>query len=63
APRTGRREPLTVIKAKFVKPLGDPITQIGDVTIDELRRDLWGDATIYAYLDALKDIFTKVEKG
>jgi len=61
--RTGRREHLTVIKAKFVKPLGDPITQIGDVTIDELRRDLWGDATIYAYLDALKDIFTKVEKG
>jgi single-strand DNA-binding protein len=61
--RTGRREHLTVIKAKFVKPLGDPITQIGDVTIDELRRDLWGDATVHAYLAALKDIFTKVEKG
>jgi hypothetical protein len=43
--------------------LGDPITQIGDVTIDELRRDLWGDATVHAYLAALKDIFTKVEKG
>jgi len=50
---------LTVIKAKFVKPLGDPITQI----IDELRRDVWGDATVLAYIAALKDIFTKVEKG
>ncbi|MDW8028196.1 MAG: single-stranded DNA-binding protein [Armatimonadota bacterium] len=61
--RTGRREHLTVIKAKFVKPLGDPITQIGDVTIDELRRDIWGDATILAYITAIKDIFTKVEKS
>lgn len=60
--RIGRREHLTVIKAKFVKPLGDPITQIGDVTMDELRRDLWGDATINAYLTALKEIFEKVGK-
>lgn len=60
--RIGRREHLTVIKAKFVKPLGDPITQIGDVTMDELRRDLWGDATIHAYLTALKEIFEKVGK-
>ncbi len=61
--RVGRREHLTVIKAKFVKPLGDPITQIGDITIDELRRDVWGDATILAYISAIRDIFTKVEKG
>ncbi len=61
--RTGRREHLTVIKAKFVKPLGDPITQIGDVSIDEMRRDQWGESTILAYLAALKDIFAKVGKG
>ncbi len=60
--RTGRREHLTVIKAKFIKPLGDPITQIGDVTIDELRRDQWGDATIAAYIEALKEIFGKATK-
>lgn len=58
--RTGRREHLTVIKAKFIKPLGDPIVQIGDVTIDELRRDTWGEATIQTYLDALLEIFGKV---
>lgn len=60
--RTGRREHLTVIKAKFIKPLGDPLTQIGDVTTDELRRDMWGEATIRAYIDALQDIFGKVTK-
>lgn len=61
--RTGRREHLTVIKAKFIKPLGDPITQIGDVTLEELRRDLWGQATVAAYLAALEEIFERVAKG
>ena len=61
--RTGRREHLTVIKAMFIKPWGDPITQIGDVTLEELRRDLWGQATVAAYLAALEEIFERVAKG
>ncbi len=51
--RTGRREHLTVIKAKFVVPLLEPVTQIGSLTTDELRRDVWDARIITEYINAL----------
>lgn len=58
--RTGRREHLTVIKAKFVAPLLEPVAQIGALTTDELRRDLWDTKIISEYISALGSALKKI---
>lgn len=51
--RLGRREHLTVIKAKYIKLIEPSHIDFGDVTLDELRRDQWGDATVAEYTKAI----------
>ena len=59
--RSGRREHLTVVKAKHISVLTDRNLSFGNVTLDELRRDQWGDGTITEYLRTLKKVLSNVQ--
>lgn len=58
--RLGRKEHLTVIKAKYIKLIDQSYVDFGDVTLDELRRDQWGDATVAEYTKAIASVLTRL---
>ncbi|HID08353.1 MAG TPA: single-stranded DNA-binding protein [Armatimonadetes bacterium] len=61
--RTGRREHLTVVKAKYIKIIDETYIDFGDVTLDELRRDQWGDTTVAEYLRAVNNVLMRLRGG
>lgn len=49
--RHGRREHITVIKAKYLQVCNRPVERDGSVSLDDLRQDHWGDAVVLRRLD------------
>jgi single-strand DNA-binding protein len=58
--RLKRKEHLTVIKAKYIKLIDQSYVDFGNVTIDELRRDQWGDATVAEYTKAISNVLARL---
>lgn len=57
ATRHGRKEHMTVVKAKYVRVLRHGSRALLDLDWDNVKRDDWDEDTVADYLEAIEDSF------